>query len=189
VSRESLDSGNAVDVVAHGLWGGTAFCRSGKSRYITALLLGMAPDLLSFGIFHLTRPSWIMLRLAGELSGPPPLSILPEYVFYTYNLTHSFVVWSAVFVLIWTVKGNPPWLLAAWSLHIVCDIPTHAASYFPTPYLWPFPTPLVDGISWAAPWFMVTNYLSLATVYTVIFLYSWNLGRLTDKNNQERKNF
>jgi len=61
--------------------------------------------------------------------------------------------------------------LLAWALHIVCDIPTHTTSYFPTPFLWPFPTPFVNGVSWAAPAFLAVNYACLIIVYAAIFFY------------------
>jgi membrane-bound metal-dependent hydrolase YbcI (DUF457 family) len=160
-----------MDVVAHGLWGGALFYRSGRKQFIGGLLLGMAPDLLSFGVFHVTRPGWIMLRLAGRISGPPALSILPAYVFHAYNLTHSLVVWTIAFSFVWLVLRQPPWVLGAWLLHILCDIPTHATSYFPTPFLWPFPTPFVNGVSWATPKFLIANYSCLIVVYAGMFLY------------------
>ena len=161
-----------MDVVAHGLWGGALFCRRGRRQFFGGLIVGMAPDLLSFGVFHVMHPRWILLRLAGEISGPPAFSILPAYVFYAYNLTHSLVVWAIAFSLLWLFIKRPPWLFGAWLLHILCDIPTHATSYFPTPFLWPFPTPFVNGISWATPEFLVANYSCLIVVYTGIFLYS-----------------
>jgi hypothetical protein len=61
--------------------------------------------------------------------------------------------------------------LSAWLLHILCDIPTHASSYFPTPFLWPFPTPYVNGIPWFTPWFMAMNYAALSAGYGVLFFY------------------
>lgn len=154
-----------MDVLAHGLWGGAAFYRRGARAYAAAFLLGMGPDLISFGLYHATHPNWLKLRLAGEISGPPPLSTLPEFLFHAYNLTHSLVVWGALFGLIWLSRRAPPWVFLAWGLHILCDIPTHDSRYFPTPYLWPFPTLVVEGISWAAPWFMLTNYGALLVVY------------------------
>ena len=157
-----------MDVVAHGLWGGAAFAAGKKSWYWAAFLIGMAPDLLSFGIFHLLRPDWMVSRLAGEISGPPSPSILPPYVFHAYNVTHSLIVCAAAFLLLWWWLGTVPWLLGPWALHIVCDIPTHAASYFPTPFLWPLSTPFVDGVSWASREFMVANYAALAVVYGVL---------------------
>lgn len=160
-----------MDVVAHGLWGGSLFWSRGRKMFLAAVVLGMAPDLLSFGVFHVMRPGWIIGRLAGEISGPPPVSILPAYVFYAYNVTHSLIVWTGIFFLLWRLFKRPPWLLGAWALHILCDIPTHAKSYFPTPFLWPLSTPFIDGVSWATPGFVVGNYLCLVLVYGGLFFY------------------
>ena len=158
-----------MDVVAHGLWGGSLYCSKGKKQFFVALLVGMAPDLLSFGVFHATRPGWIVGRLAGEISGPPALSILPPYVFHAYNLTHSLTVWLTAFLFLHAVLKRPPWLLIPWGLHILCDIPTHGKSYFPTPFLWPLPTPFVDGISWSTSGFMTANYACLSAVYLGLY--------------------
>jgi len=160
-----------MDVVAHGLWGGALFYSQGRKKLLAGFVVGMAPDLLSFGAFHVTRPGWIVGRLAGEISGPPPFALLPAYVFYAYNVTHSLVVWSAVFFLLWRLRKRPAWLLGAWALHILCDIPTHGTDYFPTPFLWPFPTPFVDGMSWATPEFLAGNYLCLVLVYGGLIFY------------------
>lgn len=160
-----------MDVVAHGLWGGVPFYRRGRKKFLAGVLLGMAPDLLSFGVFHVMHPDWIILRLVGKISGPPALSILPPYVFYAYNVTHSLVVWLVLFLFVWLLTRSLPWLLGAWLLHILCDIPTHAKSYFPTPFLWPLPTPFVNGIQWSTPWFMTANYTAICAVYGAVFLY------------------
>ncbi len=160
-----------MDVLAHGLWGGAGFLSRGRKTFAAALVLGMAPDLLSFGLFHLTHPQWISQRILGEVSGPPPISILPDFVFHAYNLTHSLIVWSVLFGLIWVWRRHPPWVFLAWGLHILCDIPTHSSSYFPTPFLWPLPTPFVQGISWATRWFMVTNYTALLLAYIALLVY------------------
>jgi len=157
--------------MAHGLWGGAPFYAQGRKNFLAGVVLGMAPDLLSFGVFHLTHPGWLTHRLMGEISGPPALTLLPPYVFHAYNVTHSLVVWAAAFFLLWRLTKKPPWLLVAWLLHVLCDIPTHVASYFPTPFLWPFSTPLVDGVPWSTPWFMAANYATLFTVYCYLFFY------------------
>jgi membrane-bound metal-dependent hydrolase YbcI (DUF457 family) len=160
-----------MDVIAHGLWGGALFYRQPRRKYFAAALIGMAPDLLSFGVFNITHPRWIAIRLAGEISGPPALNILPQYVFYAYNLTHSLIVLFVAFSMLWLVLKKPPWLLGAWLLHILCDIPTHTDSYFPTPFLWPLPTPFVNGITWATPWFMAANYTAILLTYCLLFFY------------------
>lgn len=160
-----------MDTLAHGLWGGVAFYPQGARKFAAAFALGMAPDLLSFGLFHVSNPGWLTLRFAGKVSGPPPVSILPEFVFHAYNLTHSLLVWVVLFALLWAMRKHPPWVFLAWGLHIVSDIPTHNSAYFLTPYLWPLPTPLVEGISWATPWFMLLNYGALLAAYLGMFLY------------------
>jgi len=49
--------------------------------------------------------------------------------------------------------------------------PTHTESYFPTPFLWPLPTPFVNGIPWSTPWVMLANYASMTIVYSSMFFY------------------
>lgn len=159
-----------MDVVAHGLWGGALFLRQSRKLFLAALLIGMAPDLISFGVFHMMHPEWLGLRLAGKISGPPALSSLPPYVFVTYNIGHSLVIAALAFGFSWCLTKQPPLLLIPWPLHILCDIPTHSAKYFPTPFLWPFRTPFVDGIPWSTPWFMLVNYAAIIAVYSVLLL-------------------
>jgi len=166
-----------MDVVAHGLWGGALFYPRGRRQFLAAGLLGMAPDLLSFGVFHVTHPGWFTERLLGNISGPPALASLPPYVFHAYNLTHSLIVWAAAFLLLWAAISHPPWLLTAWLLHILCDIPTHVLGYFPTPFLWPLATPFVDGVAWATPWLMAANYTVILIVYGWLFWQFRRTGR------------
>jgi hypothetical protein len=160
-----------MDVVAHGLWGGALFYPQGRKKFLAGAVLGMAPDLLSFGLFHMSQPGWLTARLLGNTSGPPALGLLPPYVFFAYNLTHSLVVWGFICLLLWARIKKPPWLWAAWLLHILCDIPTHVRSYFPTPFFWPLPTPFVSGIPWSTPWVMAVNYLALLIVYCWLVIF------------------
>jgi len=99
-----------MDVIAHGLWGGALFYAQGRKKFFAGVLLGMAPDLLSFGVFHVTHPGWFTERLAGKISGPPALTLLPRYVFHAYNVTHSLVVWAVAFFLLWSCfrPAHPP---------------------------------------------------------------------------------
>lgn len=173
-----------MDVLAHGLWGAVPFLSRGKRQFGAALVVGMAPDLLSFGVFHLLRPDWIFSRMAGEISGPPALEILPRYVFYAYNVTHSLVIALVVFLLLSWWFGRPIWLLAPWVIHIACDIPTHATDYFPTPFLWPLDTPFVDGNAWARREFLLANYAALLLVYLAMGLYVWNKWRQSARSSR-----
>ena len=146
-----------MDVMAHGLWGGVVFGRKTRWQWRTAFLLGMAPDLLAFGPFLLTR------------IGRSDFRAFPDYVYLSYSITHSLVVWAVVAGAIWSVRRRFPWILGAWGLHAVCDIPLHEISFFPTPDLWPLPTPFVNGIRWAQPALIIPNYVLLTLAYTVWF--------------------
>jgi hypothetical protein len=86
-----------------------------------------------------------------------------------YNITHSLVVWAVVAVGVWYLRKGFPWVLGAWGFHALCDIPLHELAFFPTPYLWPLPTPLVNGVRWAQPVIMIPNYVALVVAYTLFF--------------------
>lgn len=145
-----------MDVLAHGLWGGALFGRRTRWQWRFALLLGMAPDLVAFGPFFLSR------------SGSPDWRAFPPYVYEAYNVTHSLVIWATVTGFVWLLRKRFPWILCAWGLHIVCDIPLHELSFFPTPYMWPLQTPLVNGVRWAQPAIMLPNYVALAITYALL---------------------
>ena len=144
-----------MDVLAHGLWGGALFGRKTRWQWRFAFLLGTAPDVLAFGPFIISltlNPGW---------------RDFPPYVHRSYDVTHSLVVWATVAGAVWFWRKSFPWVFAAWGFHVICDIPLHEISFFPTPYLWPFPTPLVDGVRWAQPALMIPNYLALIAAYTI----------------------
>jgi membrane-bound metal-dependent hydrolase YbcI (DUF457 family) len=148
-----------MDVLAHGLWGGALFGRKNRPHWRAACLLGMAPDILAFGPFLLTRigsPGWVEF---------------PRYVYQSYAVTHSLVVFAAVTGLVWLFRKSFPWVLGAWALHILCDIPLHSTDFFPTPYLWPLPTPLFNGVPWARRTFIIANYAALAATYATLAVW------------------
>jgi hypothetical protein len=129
----------------------------------------MAPDLFAFG------PAIVAGLLTGDffswadypVNGIPRSSI-SAYSYNAYHVTHSLVVWTCVAAGVWLWRRKFPWVFAASALHILCDIPLHEIRYFPTPYLWPLPTPFVEGIHWANPLFMLANYVLLVATYRVI---------------------
>ncbi len=97
--------------------------------------------------------------------GSSDFRAFPPYVYQSYNVTHSLVVWAVLAGTVWLIRKKFPWILGAWALHILCDIPLHEISFFPTPYLWPLHTPLVNGLRWAQPGVMIPNYVALIVVY------------------------
>jgi len=88
-----------MDILSHGLWGGIAFGRKSRPSFWLAFVIGLAPDLLSFGILYAA----VVLKLAEKPDfshGTPPESTIPSYVYHLYDITHSFVVFLLVFSLI-----------------------------------------------------------------------------------------
>ena len=159
-----------MDIVSHGLWGAITFGRKSRSSFGLAFVIGLAPDLFSFGIL------WAAAALGFSEKpdfshGTPPESTIPLYVHHLYNVTHSFVLFLLVFVLIRIVFKRPLWELAAWGLHVLVDIPTHSFTFFPTPFLWPLSDWKFDGWQWMTPTILVPNYVLLS------LLYAWYLSR------------
>ena len=151
-----------MDTLAHGLWSYVVFHKH-KYRWL-GVLFGVLPDLLAFGPFFLLR-----LFDGTTLIVKPVLVHIPTYTYTIYNLTHSLVIFLAVFFLVFllTKKWFVP--LLGWMLHILIDIPTHTTAFFPTPYAWPFAAPPINGIRWSDPVFMIVNYLALFSVYFFLF--------------------
>lgn len=162
-----------MDIVSHGLWGGLLFGRAKRRDYLAAFAFGIGPDLFSFGIFT-------TMTVLGLASGPdwsqgtPSPNAVPMYVHHLYNLTHSLFVFTTVFGLVWALKKRPYWPMLAWPFHILLDIPTHSTNFFPTPFLWPFISYRVNGISWAHPWVFFPNWAALLVGYVVWF---WKKSR------------
>ena len=155
-----------MDVLSHGLWGGMAFGRKSRKIYWLAFAFGLMPDFFSFGIFS---ASTVLGLVSGPdwSAGPPDMSLIPSYVGSLYNITHSLVVFAVIFLLIWLWKKKPFLPLAAWGLHILVDIPTHSAKFFPTPFLWPLSDYKFNGTNWGQP------YIFLPNLALLIVLYLW----------------
>lgn len=153
-----------MDIISHGLYGGVAFGRMSRRDYVTAFLFGIGPDLLAFGTFFIT--SLISTGTVGE----PRLETIPAYVFSMYDFSHSLVVYVVFFAFLWFFgKKHFAKLTLAWPLHILVDIPTHDATFFPTPFLWPISDFHINGISWGQPMIFIPNVLLLLALY--VFWY------------------
>ena len=152
-----------MDTLAHGLWSYAIF--HNKKYVLMATLFGVLPDILSFGILF-----FINIISGNFQRGPPSLSSLPKWLFAAYNMTHSLIVFMAVFLAVFLITKHWYWPMLAWAIHILIDIPTHSTRFFPTPFLWPLSSYVFNGISWATPWFMLLNYISLLVVFVLIYL-------------------
>lgn len=153
-----------MDIISHGLYGGIAFGRKSRISYGKAFFFGVFPDLASFGVLFMgavlglvSGPEWT--------SGPPDPSAIPNYVHQLYNVTHSFIIAFGVFGIVWFALRKPVLEMLGWPLHIFVDIPTHASTFFPTPFLWPVSDFAVDGVSWGHPFIFIPNVLLITCLY------------------------
>jgi hypothetical protein len=160
-----------MDIVSHGLWGGIAFGRKNRANFWLAFVLGLAPDLLSFGILWMA--AFIGISDKPDFShGTPPESSIPLYVHHLYNVTHSIIIFLIVFVAVWRYLRRPVWELAAWGLHVLMDVPTHSVAFFPTPLFWPISDWKFDGWQWMTPAILIPDYVLL------FLFYAWYLSLL-----------
>src|SRR3989338_8232732 len=159
-----------MDVLSHGLCGGVAFGQKNKKSFWTSFAFGVGPDLLSFGIFSVMN---ILGLVSGPdwSNGPPDPHTIPQYVNMLYNITHSFVIFTVVFLLVLWIRKKPMYEMFAWPLHILFDLPTHSTQFFPTPFLWPLGEYRVDGIPWSHPWIFFPNWIFLIVLYLYFFVY------------------
>lgn len=165
-----------MDVFSHGLWGGILLGRKNKKSFWTAFAFGVGPDLLSFGVF--TFMTVLGLSSGPDWSGgPPDPSLIPPYVHMLYNITHSLVVFAFAFGIVWAIRRKPMFEMLAWPLHILLDIPTHSAEFFPTPFLWPVSSYHISGIPWSHPAIFVPNVVLLL----LTFSYFWWKKRSSQK--------
>src|SRR3989338_5368563 len=121
-----------MDFISHGLWGGITFGRKNRPNFWLSFAFGIMPDVLAFGFF------FIQIILRGDTilgGGPPNPATIPPYIYSIYSVTHSLVIFSAIFLLAWIIFKRPIWEMCAWGLHITLDIFTHSSRFFPPPFL------------------------------------------------------
>lgn len=154
-----------MDVISHGLWGGLAFGRKTKKDYWLGFSFGVAPDVLSFGI--LTIVQILGLRPAIDWESGPVAAAIPDYVYQFYNITHSLIIFAAVFGIIWLIRKKPYLPLLAWGFHVLLDIFTHSTQFFATPFLWPLSNFKFNGTPWSHPEIFFPNWALLIIGYII----------------------
>jgi hypothetical protein len=171
-----------MDIVAHGLWVGIGLAAArrkhdiSRSTVFATVGAAMAPDLIQLlpvlfaAVSHpdgiAVLRAYIMALPGFEPSLPPLVKLL------TYNLhclMHSAVVAAVVTAVAWWVTRSL-WLpLLGWWSHIVIDVFTHSAEFYPVPVLYPFSQRGFDGIAWNEPWFLLANYAAIAVALAWLF--------------------
>jgi hypothetical protein len=162
-----------MDIFAHGLW--TAAAARGVNRKAPRRLrlpwvvfFGVFPDLFAFSV-PVTLALW--LRVTGGVAALPPGHHMPfrELAWSLYRYSHSLIIFTAAFGIVWLIARRPVIEMLGWALHILIDIPTHSLRFFATPFLWPLSDYRFNGISWGNRWFMLANYTALAIVYILLW--------------------
>ena len=177
-----------MDIISHGLWGGVAFGRKSRKQYWQAFFFGIVPDLFSFGIYTIASVLRIGDVANAQRVGQHDMAQIPHYVGFLYNYTHSLIIFTLVFGAVWILRKKPLMVMLAWPLHILVDIPSHAETFFPTPFLWPISTFHINGISWGHPIIFFPNVILLVLVYAWWYLKKNNFiknkqnGRVNQKN-------
>jgi len=166
-----------VDIVAHTLWAGAGMTALGRRMPLAPRSVGMAMALAALpDVLHLTPiVGWwffgdgsaaavraYAIPLPGQLPELPATVALWSH--HLHCVMHSALVAGVVTLLVWGLL-HALWLpLLGWWSHLVIDVFTHSAAFFPTPILYPFTERGFDGLAWNTPWFMVLNYAALAAV-------------------------
>ena len=172
-----------MDIVAHGLWMGVAVVAVRRRRTISrpdaiaAVGLAVLPDvaqLVPLVAYALSgEQGWsVLLDYATALPGfephlPPLLALLTHHL---HCLFHSAVVAGGVSVALLLI-GKSFWFpLLGWWSHIVIDVFTHSAEFYPVPVLYPFTQRGFDGLAWNTPGFQIANYTALALATVALWL-------------------
>jgi hypothetical protein len=169
-----------MDILAHSLWTNLArdyFVKKSEKEVsgFWSIFFGIFPDLFAFtSIFVWAIFNKIFLN---------PKEIEPAFhnhlwinnlTYNLYNLSHSFIIFGIVFLIIYLIKKKIYFALFGWPLHILIDIPTHSYKFYPTPFLWPISEFKIDGVAWSTPWFMVLNYSALIFFYLIFQFFKKN---------------
>jgi hypothetical protein len=175
-----------MDLLAHALWAGVAAETLRRRRGLHArpalALVGLAtlPDLMQ----GLPVAAWA-LGSAGSpallwdfaTASPGTEPVLPEAVHlvahHLHCIGHSAVIAAGVTAAALALRWRQTVVLAGWWLHIVIDVFTHSADFYPVPVLYPFTQRGFDGLAWNTPWFQSLNYAALAAAA----LWLWRARR------------
>lgn len=163
-----------MDIVAHGLWAGLGVrwllqrgLVSAKNA-VLAVGLSLLPDVVhlvpvalwaSFGSGSIGQ---LLAYATATPGGEPPLPLWVELWGHHLHCTmHSAIIAGAVTCALWRWRSGIWPAFAGWWLHIVIDVFTHSAAFYPVAVLYPITYLGFDGIAWNTPWFMVANYSAL----------------------------
>ena len=177
-----------MDVFSHAVWG--RHLTHHRIDWKLAALMGVLPDLVAF------IPASISLWISGKervsVDDSTITADFPAIAWEIYSISHSLFWSGLLFLVIWFgltkmvdkegmvrtnrfiyAKMDPRscafFLMAPWFFHILIDIPSHTAKFFPTPFLYPLSEFVVDGVRWSTPWIWFTNLAGIIIVAIILY--------------------
>ena len=166
-----------MDILAHGLWAGAAVMAIAprhtppRARVIWSMALAVAPDLghmlpvTGWAMTTLSSSDWWQYATASPGQEPSMPEAVAGWAHQLHCVLHSAVVAAAVTLLVWW-RWRMFWLpLMGWWQHIVIDVFTHSAEFFPSPVFYPLTYWGFDGWAWNQPGALWLNYGALAVVW------------------------
>jgi hypothetical protein len=172
-----------MDILAHGLWAGIGVVWARRHRPVprkaaaATVGLAVAPDLVQLAplvVAALFGSEGVRLLSAYATAQPgfepamPPLVAMLTH--HLHCIMHSAVVAAAMMAILWAWRKAPWWPLLGWWSHIVIDVFTHSADFYPVAVLYPFTQRGFDGIAWNTPAFLIFNYTAIALAVAALVL-------------------
>lgn len=175
-----------MDILAHGLWAGVGLGLAQRRWHLTrrtmaaTVAMAVLPDIVhllpsfvwaAFGDGKFAAVRDYAIALPGQEPVVPHMVELLSH--HLHCIWHSAVVAGVVTALLWGLRRSLWIPLLGWWSHIVIDVFTHSADFYPSPVLYPFTQWGFDGLAWNAPWFMLLNYITLAAVWAWLLRKRW----------------
>jgi len=157
-----------MDTLSHALWGKGLFGYRGYGK--TAIFFGAMPDLLSFGLLFFVN----LVSSGKQKFGAPKLEDIPDWLFFNYDLTHSFVIAFIFIFITYLFNKSLSFAMLAWPFHILLDFPFHSKAYFPTKLFYPLTSFSFDGIPWSNPEVWFPNLSGII----ILFIYRYKSSKL-----------
>ena len=166
-----------MDILAHALWVGAGVALARRRwivptrTLISTVVLAALPDVFQllpiagWWVFHDGSVQALWAYAVAMPGQEPALPAMVErWSHHLHCVAHSAIVAGAATLLLWAVRRSLWIPLLGWWSHIIIDVFTHSADYYPSPVLYPITERGFDGLAWNTPWFMVLNYSALVAV-------------------------
>jgi hypothetical protein len=178
-----------MDILSHFLWTVTVFKiinlnikkAKEKTSLLWAGLWGIFPDIFSFGIAFIYL-IYNLIVYGGANQGLHALftdtGVISSITTALYSISHSVIIFLAVFSIAYLIFKKPIWVMGGWLLHILIDIPVHDSGRWATQFLWPFSNFAFNGAAyWQNWWVEPLNYGLLILVWIILLGYEYGKKR------------